>query len=103
MRITKRQLKRIIKEEKARLLREQQEMTSIFVLDDGETWAGEGYEVQVTPEQYDRIMEGELVYEVVPDWDKQDHDQLGINPGGGPPEAPMPDYMRGKTNDGEDY
>ena len=31
-------------------------------------------------------------------------DDAGINPGGNPdPEAPMPDYMRGKTNDGEDY
>ena len=71
MRVTKRQLKRIIKEAKVRLLREQQGMTSIFVLDDGETWSGEGYEVMVTPEQYDRIADGEPVYEVVPDWANQ--------------------------------
>ena len=46
------------------------EEITIHVLDDGETWAGEGYEIALTQEQYDRICEGERVSDVVPDWDR---------------------------------
>ena len=45
--------------------------TTIFVLDDGETYAGEGYEVSITEEQERAIAEGEKVRDVVPDWDRQ--------------------------------
>ena len=44
--------------------------TTIFVLDDGETYGGEGFPVKVTAAQLERIIEGEKVYNVVPDWDK---------------------------------
>ena len=32
---------------------------TIFVLDDGETWSGEGFEVEVTDAEYQRICGGE--------------------------------------------
>lgn len=41
---------------------------SLFVLDDGETYAGEGLELHVTDAELERILEGEKIYEVVPDW-----------------------------------
>ena len=48
---------------------------SIFVLDDGETYAGEGLELFVTDAELERIQEGEKIYNVIPDWDdpKRDH------------------------------
>ena len=42
---------------------------SIVVLDDGETWSGEGYFVELTEKEYERIMAGEKVREVIPKWD----------------------------------
>ena len=39
----------------------------IHVLDDGETWSGDCYEIELTKEQYDRICEGEKPCNVVPE------------------------------------
>ena len=41
---------------------------TIVVLDDGETWAGEGFFVELTEREYSRIMDGEKVREVIPDY-----------------------------------
>tara|TARA_R100000654_G_scaffold27339_1_gene51354 strand:+ start:5030 stop:5269 length:240 start_codon:yes stop_codon:yes gene_type:complete len=38
---------------------------SIFVLSDGETWDGEAVEVNITDKQYDRLLEGEKVSNVL--------------------------------------
>lgn len=42
---------------------------SIVVLDDGETWAGEGFFVELTEKEYERIMDGEKVCDVVPTYE----------------------------------
>lgn len=39
---------------------------TIVCLDDGETWAGEGYHLDLTNDEYKRIMNGEKVRNVVP-------------------------------------
>lgn len=45
------------------------DMMTIYVLEDGETYSGEpAIPVEVTPEQLERIQGGEKVYNVVPDW-----------------------------------
>jgi len=41
--------------------------TTIHCLDDGETWSGDCYEIELTKEQYDRICEGEKPRDVVPE------------------------------------
>ena len=38
---------------------------TIFVLSDGETWDGEAIEVNITDKQYDRLLEGEKVSNVL--------------------------------------
>jgi hypothetical protein len=42
---------------------------SLYVLDDGETYAGGAFVVEVSPEQHERIIEGEKIYNVISDWD----------------------------------
>lgn len=39
---------------------------TICVLDDGETWSGEGFTIEVSSKQYQRICDGENPHEVVP-------------------------------------
>jgi len=58
---------------------------SLFVLDDGETYAGEGHEIRVTDEELARIVNGEKIYEVIPDWDDPNRDV----PEGVPTEAAL--------------
>ena len=44
--------------------------TVIYVLEDGETYSGEpSVEVWLTPEELQRVLAGEKVYNVVPDWE----------------------------------
>ena len=45
---------------------------TICVLDDGETWSGEGFTIEVSDKQYQRICNGEKPRDVVPDYDKQE-------------------------------
>ena len=40
---------------------------TIHCLDDGETWSGDCYEIELTQEQYKRVCEGEKPRNVVPE------------------------------------
>ena len=42
---------------------------TLYVLDDGETYGGGAFVVEASPEQHERICEGEKVCDVIPDWD----------------------------------
>jgi hypothetical protein len=42
---------------------------TLYVLDDGETYGGGAFVVEASPEQHERICEGEKVYNVISDWD----------------------------------
>ena len=59
--------------------------TTIYVLDDGETWTmGEPTKVVVTPVQMGLIEGGEKVHSVMPDWDWPEYErkaslQWGVN------------------------
>jgi len=44
--------------------------TTIHVLDDGETWAGDGCVLELTEAQYNRVCEGEHPRDVVKGWDE---------------------------------
>ena len=51
---------------------------TICVLDDGETWSGEGFTIEVTNAEYQRICDGEKPHEVVqlPGFPPPDQDDL---------------------------
>jgi hypothetical protein len=52
---------------------------TLYVLDDGETYGGGAFKVDVSPEQYERIAAGEKVCDVAPDWDRYPLTQEGDN------------------------
>ena len=49
--------------------------TTIHVLDDGETWSGDGFVLELTEAQYKRVCEGEHPCDVVPDREGDDYDE----------------------------
>ena len=49
--------------------------TTIHVLDDGETWSGDGCVLELTEAQYNRVCEGEHPRDVVDDWEGNTYEE----------------------------
>ncbi len=65
MKITKQQLKKLVKEQMDLTLKQIPKTFSIVVLDDGETYASGGYLVHLTKEEYEQVQEGYKVSDVI--------------------------------------